>query len=166
MTKRGRNLIIVGALLVGFGPAVGWWLYKRARFASVDELVAARFKARASCPEPVLGKPSDSHAVRCDRCFDGELRPGTPEVLMLCEKYEGTTQVQRLPAPAVRYLIGLWLPPGVKVDDAWLERWRGHDDVSVAMRTSDGGAAVVWKDLPSASDVEARERALAESLGK
>jgi len=164
MTRRGRNLIILGAIVVGFGPPIAWWLYKRARFASVDELVAARFKPRAGCPEATFGK--GSYAVRCDRCYDGELGPGTPEVLMLCEKYEGTTQVQRVPAPAVRYLLGLWLPPGVKVDDAWIARWRGHDDVAVAMRTSDGGTAVVWKDLPSASDIEARERALAESLGK
>ncbi len=162
MTKSGRNLVIIGALVIGFGPAVGWWLYKRSSFASVDELVAARFKPRASCPESTFGK--GSYAVHCDRCFDGELRPGTPEVLMLCEKYEGTTQVQKLPAVSVRYLVGLWLPPAVKVDDAWLERWRGRDSVAVAARTADGGAAVVWKELPSARDVEARERALAESL--
>src|SRR5262249_55763575 len=152
----------VAVLVVGLGPAVGWWLYKRASFASVDELIAARFHPRAGCPEPVLGKPSDSYAVRCDRCYDGELRPGIPEVLMLCQKYEGTTQVNRMPAPAVRYLLGLYLPSSVAVDDAWIDRWRSHDDVEVAMRTSDGGAAVVWKGLPSARDVEARERALAE----
>ena len=143
-------------ILIGLAMAVGLPLYfvviKKRAAASLQEVIAERFTARA-CPVGEVAVPSGGR-VHCTAAYDDKKNSGL--VLVLGNWERGAVKT----TPGVTYVenkvSGIFKPGG---DAGWLARVRDQPDV-IATATEGGGALVVWKGLPTGDSVLAHLEAV------
>lgn len=154
-----RGILIAVVALVGFGPAI-WAYVRRVRAEGSFRRFVAGLRPRAQVPS-VAG--AGRHTPRPFAAWDTELG-GAPAALLLCTRDEGTVLVGGGPVTVMRRLVGAYLPPAPRRDEAWLAAWRAKRGVVTAAAAGDGGAIVVWKGLPTGARAQARLAELAASL--
>jgi len=150
-----RGILIAVVVLVGFGPAI-WAYVRRKRAEGSFRRFVAGLRPRAAVPS-IAG--AGRHTPRPFAAWEAE-----PGALLLCTRDEGTVLVGGGPVTVMRRLVGAFVPPAPRCDEAWLAGWRARKDVVAAAPAVEGGAIVVWKGLPTGPHAQARLAELAASL--
>ncbi len=179
-----RRLIIGGAAVVLLVTAIPAYMLVRSQTEGMRlaRMLRRELVERWGCPVP---EPFVERSAVVLDCWDGKLPGGRPFVLIF-----GTEPGSR--AQVASY-IGIWLPQGPDLTEAWLVRWnervadrgdwwaqragvpaphRTHlfigppESVPVRADRAEGGVLLVWRlvTLPSVDKVRERIDAVAGSL--
>ena len=143
----GRSIVIASlALAVGAGVPLYYFATKKKAAASLDDLIAERFRAPRACAFREVAVPSGGK-VTCNIAYDDAESSGL--VLVLGTWDRGAVKVPQGMTYVENKVAGVFKPHG---DDAWLGRVRVLPDVIVATAV-EGGALAIWKGLPSRESV-------------
>lgn len=154
-------------LFIGLGVLLWWW---NRRTGSDFETLRQeqQLTLRPQCP---VANPFgfDDKQLGSMSCYDGKLKPGVPMVLIFGVR--STWNVGVDPHPTAASYIAIYLPPGNKLDDAWLKKWqvqvenpKGRFPVQHAARTPDGGVVIAWNGAQARRSVEDRTADVIASL--
>jgi hypothetical protein len=138
--------IVVAALVVALGIPLYYVFIKKRAAASLDDLMAERFRATRACPVEVVEVPSGGR-VTCMSAYDDADHPDV--ALVLGSWARGTIKVPGGVAAVDNKVAGLYK---VHAPAEWVARVRSQPDVIVATEIA-GGAIVFWSGLPSRESV-------------
>ncbi len=143
----GRTIVIASlALAVSVGVPLFYFATKKKAAASLDELLAERFRSPRACAFRELAVPSGGR-VTCNLAYEDT--QGGELVLVLGTWDRGAVKVPQGMTYVENKVAGVFKPHG---DDAWLARVRALPDV-IAATAVEGGAVAIWKGLPSRDSV-------------
>jgi hypothetical protein len=179
-----RRLIVGGAVVLLLVTAIPGYMLVRSHVEGVRlaRMLRGELAERLGCPVP---EPFVERSAVVLGCWDGKLPSGRAFILIF-----GTEPGSR--AQVANY-IGIWLPPGPDLTDAWLTRWKERvaargdfwaerSGVPAAHRThlfvgppesepiradrAEDGVLIAWRliTLPSADKVRERIAAVAGSF--
>jgi hypothetical protein len=140
------TVIVAVALLAAFGIPFYFIVIKKRAAASLEDLMAERFKESRACPAQVVEVPAGGR-VTCQGAFADAQHPET--LLVLGSWARGTIKIPGAVADVDNKVAGIY-KPNAPAD--WITRLRAAPDVIVAAEVT-GGAIVFWKGLPSRDSV-------------
>lgn len=155
-------LIFLGLILAIFVVALR---NRRAGKDLMNYLREAGFAA-ARCP---IEKPFTYTDMTLVTCYRGELRPGLAAYVLLANRPGTAVMINGAAMPTQEYYLGLYLPQGIQVTDAWLADWRADLDARGAkpmrvVRTAEGGLLFNWRSPHDKSTLEDRLSAVRKAL--
>ena len=143
MASQRTTVIAIVALVVALGiPAYYVFIKKRAA-ASLDDLLAERFKTARACPLAEVAVPQGGH-ITCQIAFEDSEQPGT--LLVLGSWARGTVKVPGTVAEVDNKVAGIYKP-----STDWLARAQASG--AIAAIEAPGGAIAFWSGLPSRETV-------------
>ncbi len=144
-----RSLAIAAVFFaIALGVPLYYVLMKKRAAASLEDLMAERFRTPRACPLAKLDVPEGGH-ITCQSAYEDAQDSKTLLVLGMWDR--GTIRVPQGLADVQQKVSGVFRGG---TDDAWLARMRTLPDVIVAT-AAPGGGLVMWKGLPD------RDRVLA-----
>ena len=145
-------MILVVALVFALGiPAYYVFIKKRAS-ASLDDLLAERFRAARACPVQIIDVPQGGR-VTCQAAYEDTK---SDLILVLGSWARGTIKIPGAVADVDNKVAGVYK---ANAPADWLAHARGLEGVIVAAEAP-GGAVVIWQGLPSRDSVLAHVEAV------
>ncbi len=142
-----RSLAIAAVFFaIALGVPAYYVFIKKRAAASLDDLIAERFKTPRACPLAKLDVPQGGH-ITCQIAYEDSEDAKTLLVLGMWDR--GTVRVPQGLADVQQKVAGVFR---TGTDDAWLARMRALPDVIVAT-AAPGGGLVMWKGLPDRAGV-------------
>ncbi len=149
-----RTIVIAAA---GLAVAVGIPLYyvvlKKHAAATLEDLIAERFRSGRTCPFADVAVPSGGR-ITCQGAFDDSQHPS--DALVLGSWARGTIKIPGAVADVDNKVAGVFR---ANASAEWVAHARTLPDVIVATEIT-GGAVVFWQGLPARESVLAHVEAV------
>ena len=145
-------MIVVVALIVALGIPGYYVFIKKRASASLDDLLAERFRAARACPVQVIEVPQGGR-VTCQAAYDDTK---SDVMLILGSWARGTVKIPGAVADVDNKVAGVYK---ANAPADWLAHAKTLDGVIAAAEVP-GGAVVFWQGLPSRDSVLAHVEAV------
>jgi Tfp pilus assembly protein FimT len=144
VASQRTTVIAVVALVVALALPLYFVVIKKRAAASLEDLLAERFKTTRACPLAQVDVPSGGH-ITCQIAFEDSEQAGT--LLVLGSWARGTVKVPGAVADVDNKVAGIYKP-----STDWLARVRADQNLIAAIEAP-GGALAFWSGLPDRASV-------------
>ena len=163
------QIVMWVCLAITIALPVYMWRRSTNIFASFERLVAQQgYRVRKASPVSAFSGQNPPEGFHHYLSYDGALGSGTPFSLILVRRTESVS-IRGVQMPNSTIYVGAYLPPSVKLDDAWQKDWqerakKGKADVCYAAPAAEGGVVIFWKGPPEQKTIERHLEDLDRSL--